>query len=423
MSVKSCNDVHSAAARNQLAPFLPPPGCAFDRKEELPDKVLFFDGPTLILARTAHLPHWLEEISAALSWLAVNDAREDARFAHALVIGDDAHLACWSFQEYVTGSWAPNGSPLRETLQIQLLQTVAQGIVFSWGLHPGRVACFSSPWIAPRSCRGVTEYDAPSARHCRRGSGGIFSWGHPSAAPRFRARVAALLHPQIVVSPHLNHLKRQAYKVLVLQRSAGGRVVTNLHELETQEVVKQLPIEEVTYAALGQGEFQSALQQTRAFLRADIVVGHHGGGNALAVLMRPSSLFVEIVNYRTYCDYFDDLFGSLGLAWRRIFFQHGRRYYGKHHGRRLGRQINGCHGSNAKDAGDDAPVDIDALVWILQQYVSGSIQEGRFPGHEVDVDDPEGLPEGAFWSQTQQDYCCPTCQRCGYTMQDLDGTF
>ena len=385
MSVKSCNDVHSAAARNHLAPFLPPPGCAFDRKEELPDKVLFFDGPTLILARTAHLPHWLEEISAALSWLAINDEREDARFAHALIIGDDAHLACWSFQEYVTGSWAPNGSPLRETLQIQLLQTVAKGIVFSWGLHPGRVACFSSPWIAPRSCVGVTEYDAPSARHCSIGRGGIFTWGHPSVAPRFRARVSALLHPHVVISPHFT---RQAYKLLVLQRSSGGRVVTNLHELKTQEFMKELPFEEVTYASMGQGEFQSALQQTRAFLRADIVVGHHGAANALAVLMRPSSLFVEIVNYRTYCDLFDDLFGSLGLAWRRIFFQHGRRYYGKHHGRRLGRQINGCHGSNADD-----------------------------------VDDPEGLPEGAFWSQTQQDYCCPTCQRCGYTMQDLEDSF
>jgi len=305
MMVKTCKDVHSAASKNYLAPFLPSPGCTFDFQPTEQEKVLLLNGPTLIVARSPHFPHWLEEISAALTWLAEND---EIVFTNALVIGDTKHQACWSFQQYVTGSWAPNGSPLRETLQIQLLQTVAKNIIFSWGLRPERVTCFESPWVSPLSCRGVER------------CGGATTWGHPLAATHFRSRVSTMLHPDLSSSPR-SEFKPPSYKVLVIQRFSGGRAVTNLHELLTREDVKKLPIEEMKFVSMGEGDFKSALQQTRAFLQADIVVAHHGSALALAPLLRRSSLVVEIFNYRTYCDCFDDLFGNLGLSWRRLFYQ------------------------------------------------------------------------------------------------------
>jgi hypothetical protein len=154
MYTKTCEDVYSATLENRsvLPPFCKP---FFDA----PLPVLLLEGPTLILSRTPHLPHFLEEISAALTWLAQND---EPLFAHVMV--DQVFGMCLSFDRYFTGLWVPNGSPLCETLQVQLLQTVAKGIVFSWGIRPERSVCLASPWISPRHCRdesacgGLTQF-------------------------------------------------------------------------------------------------------------------------------------------------------------------------------------------------------------------------------------------------------------------------
>lgn len=403
---ETCRDIHAAANRNWTAPFSPSPGCTLEFRtadEEDKEEKLIFEGPTLIVARSPHFPHWLEEISAALTWLAKNG--EDA-FRHVLIMGDEQ--ACWSFPTYVTGSWAPNGSPLRETLQIQFLQTVAKGIVFSWGLRPNRDACFGSPWVSPLACRRSFSPSSPSWDEC----GHSTTWGHPLVAVRFRSRIMSLLHPDLSTSSHSKHARE--YELLVIQRFSGGRKVTNLHELLTHEAISLLPIKEMKYVQMGVGDFKTVLQQSRAFLQAGVVVAHHGAVLALAPLLRPGSLVVELLNYRTYCDRFDLLFGNLGLAWRRLFYQHGNRYKGRRHDK----NYNGCRGSGVKDARDNAPADLDAVATMLQQYMNGLMAEG----HELLSTDFEGDSTCSIWSKEQNAFCCPTCQRCGYSWGDLRQT-
>jgi hypothetical protein len=104
-----------------------------DDFDSIPMPVLYLDGPTFIINRTPHFPHFLEEISHALTWL----ARENmSYFDHVLVT--DGGGACVSFNSYVPGLWAPKGSPLQNTLQFLMLQTISKGIVFTWGLRPQR---------------------------------------------------------------------------------------------------------------------------------------------------------------------------------------------------------------------------------------------------------------------------------------------
>ena len=83
----------------------------------IPVPVLYLEGPTFVINRTPHFPHFLEEISHALTWL----ARENkSYFEHVLVT--EGGGACASFNSYLPGLWAPNGSPLKNTLQFLMLQ-------------------------------------------------------------------------------------------------------------------------------------------------------------------------------------------------------------------------------------------------------------------------------------------------------------
>jgi hypothetical protein len=211
---------------------------------------------------------------------------------------------------------------------------------------------------------------------------------HPIVSLRFRRRVASIFGAASIkpreqargadaVAPPL--------RVLVIQRNSGGRVVTNLEELLEREEVKQLPLE-MRMVIMGQGDTATAAQQARAFLEADAVVGHHGAAMSLAVLLRPGSLVVEILNYRTKCDYFDSLFANCRLVWRRLFHQHGYAYAS-------------CHGSNRKTGIDDAPVDLGSLAHILAQFVAGDLAGGREDGDLI--------------------ACCPACQRCGFAPRDV----
>jgi hypothetical protein len=59
-------------------------------------------------------------------------------------------------------------------------------------------------------------------------------------------------------------------------------------------------------------------RQVREFARADILIAHHGAAIALASLMRPGSLVIEVFNYRVECDYFRRLYEGCGLKWQQV---------------------------------------------------------------------------------------------------------
>ena len=86
-------------------------------------------------------------------------------------------------------------------------------------------------------------------------------------------------------------------------------------------------------------------------------LAHHGAGVALAALMAPGGLVVELFNCRVNCAYFDNLFRGCGLAFERLVNQHGHNYGTK------------CNGNNKKDASDNAPVDIPSLSTVLSDWV------------------------------------------------------
>jgi len=48
--------------------------------------------------------------------------------------------------------------------------------------------------------------------------------------------------------------------------------------------------------------------------------------------MRPDSLVIEILNHRTFCDYYGNLFAGCRIAIRRLFCQYGNRYQSHLHG-------------------------------------------------------------------------------------------
>jgi hypothetical protein len=340
----------------------------------LPLPVLYLEGPTFILHRAPHFPHFLEEISDALTWLA---RQNESYFEHVLVT--EGGGACVSFNSYVPGLWAPTGSPLTETLQYLMLQTISKGIVFTWGLRPRRTVCFGSPTGRniglPGPLRGRQQpHTGPSSQYFQ----------HPMVCPAFRSRISDLL--RVPLTPARGP-ERRRLRVLVLQRVSGGRVVTNLHEILSRPEL-QAPHFDVHFVELGKGATASAAQQMRQFVPADILVGHHGAAISLSILMAPGSLVIEILNYRTYCRYFDDLFVGCGLFWERLFYQYGNRYKGI-----LMSDKCGCQGSNSKDSRDDAPVDMDALVSKIMRYQNGL---------SVAEQEPEEVLE-----------CCPTCRSCG----------
>ena len=171
-------------------------------------QVLYLEGPTFLFSRTPHFPHFLEEVMDAMTYLLEHNV---TRFEHAVI--DTAGGACVSFDSYVTGQWAPSGSPLGETLQILMLQTVASGIVFSWGLRPGKSVCFGSPWRRPtdwhasnlrrqqlsEQFRGMIRDGTQlspgwNAQSHLQGSGTL---RHQRVCLRFRSRMSELLRPSL----------------------------------------------------------------------------------------------------------------------------------------------------------------------------------------------------------------------------------
>jgi hypothetical protein len=59
---------------------------------------------------------------------------------------DDRVVTCDSCDRYVTGGWAPTGSPLNLTIQLAMMRAVARGVVFSWAVREERTVCVDKPW-------------------------------------------------------------------------------------------------------------------------------------------------------------------------------------------------------------------------------------------------------------------------------------
>ena len=289
-------------------------------------KVLFIDGPTYVFSRTTHYPHFLEEVASGANWLFINNM---SYFSAAVI--DASGGTCETHARYRSGSWAPSGSPIHESIQIAMMRTIAKVIVFSWSVGEGKSVCLGNPWRDP-----AVELKGPSERF----------FGHALICARFRKRALELLH---IGEPD----GKMEQKVLLLQRSSGGRNVQNLVELPTLGLQKELNLT-FRYSTL---DGMSTKEQMTEFAHAGVVVAHHGAALALAALMKPGSLVIEIFNYQTSCEYFPGLLTKCGVQVVQVFNRHGTNY-----------GPNRCNGNNRKDASDDAFVDLTEISRILHKH-------------------------------------------------------
>jgi Glycosyltransferase 61 len=290
--------------------------------------VLRLKGPSFILSRTSHFPHFLEEVADGANWLKINNI---SYFEHALI--DISGDTCKVFGDYQSGSWMPNGSPLSATLQIAALKTITRGIVFSWAIRDGRTVCLDRPWREPGIERSTV---APS----------FFQKDVCYSFRRNMMKIYGIVEPK-------SH--ERGVQVVILQRS-GDRVVTNLGDLLNHSEMKALNVT-MRLISLGKGKLTTAEAQVREFLEADVLIAHHGAGNTLAALMRPGSLVLELFNYKCTCHYFDNLAAGCALQWKQLFNQQGKTY------------DHLCNGNNRKDESDNGLVDIQMVVKTLHFYI------------------------------------------------------
>jgi hypothetical protein len=320
----TCNDVYDAPERVECSALF-----------EGYSPVLYLEGPTFIFSRTPHFPHFLEEVASGANWLANNNL---SYFSHALI--DESGGACQTHSTYRTGSWAPMGSPLSRTLQMAMIQTIARGIVFSWGIREKRSVCFGKTY---RKWQMMTP-DLCSGSGCR-----IEYFDNPAICASYRRRMMKLFN---VLEPRVDRLR-----VLILQRFSGGRLISNLADIRHLSSLKQLNLT-FDYRSL---EGMSVGDQVREFAYADILIAHHGAAIALASLMRRRGLVIEIFNYNVKCDFFDYLYRGCGLNWERLVNTNGTRYSDFLH----------CNGNNRKDDSDNASVDLAAIAKIIETHVKG----------------------------------------------------
>lgn len=317
--VFTCGDVLDVPAR---------PGCSMgfgDAPEPAPS--LLIKGPSFIFHRTAHLPHFLEEVASGANWLHRNNM---SHFSVAVI--DETGGTCATHPGYRSGSWAPTGSPISESLQIAMAKTIAKAVIFSWGVRPKQSVCVEAPW---------RDAHLERKRHSER------FFGHPLICARFRERALAGLG--------VAYARRStALHVLVLQRSSGGRRVRNLADLATIGLQQELNL---TFRFSSLDGF-SAQDQARELAQADVLVAHHGNAVTLAIFMPPGSLVVEIFNYMTTCDFFQGLLLPCGTNVVQLFNKNGTNY-----GR--GR----CNGNNRKDSSDDASADLTEISRVLRRHV------------------------------------------------------
>jgi hypothetical protein len=297
--------------------------------------VLYIDGPTLILHRTAHYPHFLEEVASGANWLFKNNI---SYFSAAVI--DESGGTCETHAGYRSGSWTLSGSSINESLQIAMMRTIARVVLFSWSVHEGKSVCVGNPWRDP-----TLEFKGHPERF----------FGHQLICSRFRKRVMELCG---IAEPEGSIMQR----VLVLQRPSGGRVVANLADLMNLGLQKEFDLT-MRYSTL---DGMSAKEQMTQFVRAGVVVAHHGAALALASLMKPGSLVIEIFNYETSCDFVSSLVTSCGVHIAQVFNRHGTSY-----------GPNRCNGNNRKDSSDDASVDLTEISRILRRHLQHATVAAR----------------------------------------------
>jgi len=320
----SCGDVYDVPER---------PGCraGFDGYTPL----LYLEGPTFVFSRTAHFPHFLEEVASGANWLARNNL---SYFSHALI--DETGGTCQTHGAYRSGSWAPAGSPLNATLQIAMIRTIAKGVVFSWGIRKNRSVCVGEPY---RKWRMQTP-DLCSENGCQ-----VEYFDNPAICAEYRKRMMQLFG--------IPERKFRRQNLLIVQRFSGGRVITNLDSLLKLDSFRQLNLN-VSYTSL---EGLDVEEQVRIFSTADILIAHHGAAIALSSLMRPGGLVIEIFNYNVKCDFFDYLYKGCGLKWERLLNTNGTKHL----------PYLGCNGNNRKDGSENAAVDLTAISNIIHEHVRG----------------------------------------------------
>ena len=169
--------------------------------------VLFVGGPTFIFTRTIHLPHFLQEVASAAKRL----SQQTLSYFNTAVI-DDTGGGCHTHGYYDAGSWAPHGSPIRESLQVLMMRTIAREVVFAWAIKPGKSMCVANPW----------REDAPLKEK-------RFFLEDPSTCERYRQRMMELVGLQATEDVTNSPWSRGV--VLVLQRDSGGRVIRNLDDV------------------------------------------------------------------------------------------------------------------------------------------------------------------------------------------------
>ena len=211
-----------------------------------------------------------------------------------------------------------------------MMKTISKQIVFSWGIQQGKSVCVGNPWRDP-----VLALQKHSLRF----------FEDPSTCVLYQQRLMKILD---ITKPGISANKR----VLIIQRFSGGRVVINLSDLGKLGLERELNLT-FRYSSLHK---LSVKEQATEFAHADIVIAHHGAALAIASLMQPGSLVIELFNYRTTCEYFSTLGKSCNLKWEQVFNQHGKIYQNK------------CNGNNQKDSSDDASVDLHEISRILRQH-------------------------------------------------------
>jgi hypothetical protein len=291
--------------------------------------VLWIDGPTFVFHRTAHFPHFLEEVASGANWLFKNNI---SYFSAAVI--DEAGGTCVTHDDYRVGHWAPSGSPISESLQMAMMRTIAKVVVFSWGVREGKSVCVGNPWRDP-----TLEFNLGSF------------FGHSVICSRFRKRTMELLG---IEEPEDNIL----LKVLVLQRFSGGRNVKNLADLLKLGLQKELNLTFRFSTLDGMG----TKEQMTQFVHAGVVIAHHGAALTLAALMKPGSLVIEIFNYQTSCHFFSSLATSCGVHLVQVFNRHGTNY-----------GPNRCNGNidwkDRQSHVDAASVDLTEISMILRKHV------------------------------------------------------
>jgi hypothetical protein len=245
-----------------------------DHVTTMPTAVL--PGRTVIVSRTAHLPHFLEEISHVFN-TGLEHAPDSYRgtgagdISHVVFLGEGRGASpCESYTEYVPQlNWAPSGSLLNTTLQFGLLRATGASIVSSWGVRYGHRVCFEKPrW--PNVSDGVVWFKTPAiCAAFRRGVQKAHSL--PEEATIDAGQVSAR-RPKIVVALR--------GKNAAARGSAGSDL--DAFNVDGADVVR---------VVLGHTPgAKTAEEQIRLVYSADAFVGMHGAAFALVALMHPGAV-------------------------------------------------------------------------------------------------------------------------------------